>query len=77
VQRILLTIHFMMEGTIKNLNEKAFGFISPDDGSKDYFFHKSDLLGGIEWDQLQRGQRVSFEVEESPKGPKATKVSLI
>ena len=63
-----------MEGTVKFYNqEKSFGFITGDDG-KDYFFHQS----GIEPDNTVReGNKVSFEVVEGDKGPKAEHVALL
>lgn len=64
-----------MTGTIKNLNEKGFGFIRVDgtEGAKDLFFHFKDLIQ-IDFDSLYVGQRVAFQTERSDRGPKATKV---
>ncbi len=64
-----------MEGVIKNLNEKGFGFITPEGEDKDVFFHSSDLAGA-EFNDLNRGDRVTFEKEDSDKGPKAINVAL-
>ena len=65
----------MAEGTIKKLTDKGFGFI--DDGSgKDMFFHTS-ALEGIQYDELREGQRVSYNVGEGPKGPRAENVRVI
>lgn len=64
----------MAEGTIKRITDKGFGFI--DDGSgKDMFFHSSSVEG-ISFDQLQEGQRVSYNVGNGPKGPCAENVKL-
>jgi len=64
-----------MKGTIKSvIAEKNFGFITPEDGSKDVFFHATGLQG-IEFGQLQSGDAVTFEVEQSEKGPRAINVS--
>lgn len=65
----------MATGTVKWFNEsKGFGFITPDDGSKDVFVHFSTIQGDG-FKTLADGQKVSFEVENSPKGPQATQVS--
>ncbi len=64
-----------MTGTIKSLIvEKNFGFITPEDGSKDIFFHASALGDGMQFSDLQKGDKVSFDVEESEKGPRAANV---
>jgi len=65
-----------MEGTIKNLTEKGFGFITVDGEEKDLFFHGNELKG-VSYDELKVGDRVSFEKGESPKGPNAVNVSRI
>jgi cold shock protein len=65
----------MAEGTIKRVTEKGFGFI--EDGSgKDMFFHMS-ALEGAQFEDLREGQKVSFNVGEGPKGPRAENVRLI
>jgi len=62
-----------MEGTIKRLvKEKGFGFIRCQDS--EYFFHRSSLIN-LNWDELQEGDTVNFDVEKSPKGPRANNVS--
>lgn len=63
-----------MQGTIKTLTEKGFGFIAREGESKDLFFHNSELVG-VTFDELQVGDAVTFEVTDGPKGPAATKVS--
>ena len=64
-----------MKGTIKTIiAEKNFGFITPEDGSKDVFFHATGLQG-VEFSQLKQGDVVSFEVEQSDKGPRAINVA--
>ena len=65
-----------MEGTIKNLNEKGFGFITPEGESKDVFFHRNDLVD-VDFSDLNTGQKVTFSTESSDKGPKAVNVALV
>ncbi len=63
----------MPEGTVKWFNEsKGFGFISREDGS-DVFVHYSSVQGNG-YKTLAEGDKVSFEIEEGPKGPKAINV---
>lgn len=63
----------MSQGTVKWFNEsKGFGFITTEEGG-DVFVHYADIQGDG-FKSLAEGQAVSFEVEKSPKGPKATKV---
>jgi len=66
----------IMQGTIKKLTDKNFGFISQEDGGKDLFFHGNELVG-CSFSDLREGDTVSFEVSETPKGPAAVKVSKI
>lgn len=65
----------MAEGTIKKLTDKGFGFIDTG-GSKDLFFHQSNLEG-VSYEQLREGQRVSFTEGRGPKGPRAENVKLV
>jgi len=65
----------MTEGTIKKLTDKGFGFI--DNGSgKDMFFHMSNLEG-VQFDDLQEGQRVEYTEGQGPKGPRAENVRVL
>lgn len=63
----------MSNGTVKFFNNvKGFGFILPDDGSKDVFVHQSGLV-----DEITEGDKVSYDVEEGPKGLNAKNVKLV
>ncbi|AMC36859.1 transcription antiterminator/RNA stability regulator CspE [Janthinobacterium sp. B9-8] len=63
-----------MMGTVKFFNtEKGFGFISPEDGSKDVFVHFS-AIQSTSFKTLDEGQRVEFSVEQGQKGPAAANV---
>ncbi len=64
----------MATGTVKWFSdEKGYGFITPDDGSKDVFVHHSAIVGEGHR-TLAEGAKVTFESEEGEKGPKATSV---
>ena len=65
----------MAEGTIKRVTDKGFGFIETGTG-KDLFFHMS-ALEGVRFEDLKPGQRVSFDVGDGPKGPRAENVKVI
>ncbi|HRY82695.1 MAG TPA: cold shock domain-containing protein [Candidatus Moranbacteria bacterium] len=66
----------MEQGTIKKLTDRGFGFISRDGSDKDLFFHSKELQG-VAFEELREGDKVQFEVSESPKGPCAISVSKI
>jgi CspA family cold shock protein len=66
----------MANGTIKKVvSDRGFGFITGDDG-KDYFFHRDGLSGSLDFDRLSGGEKVSFDIEQSPKGPRAKNVQV-
>ena len=66
----------MATGTVKWFNEsKGFGFISPDDGSKDVFVHFS-AIASEGFRTLAEGQQVTYDVEDGPKGPQAANVKI-
>jgi len=66
-------IKVMAQGTVKWFNEsKGFGFITAEDGT-DVFVHHTSIQGGG-FKTLAEGDKVSFDIEEGPKGPKAINV---
>ena len=65
------------KGTVKWFNaQKGFGFIVPDDGSKDLFVHYSSIKANG-FRSLKEGDKVEYEIEQSDKGPKAVNVTII
>jgi len=63
----------MNNGTVKFFNNaRGFGFIEPDDGGKDLFAHKTNLI-----DEIKEGDKVSFDIEEDEKGLNAVNVKVI
>ncbi len=63
----------MTNGTVKSFfHGRGFGFIIPDDGGKEIFVHKSNLV-----DEITEGDKVSYDVEESEKGLNAINVKVI
>lgn len=62
-----------MKGSIVRKRDEGYGFIKPDEGDKDVFFHASSLVD-IAFDDLSEGDAVTFEVEDGPKGPAAADV---
>ena len=64
----------MTNGTIKKVvADRGFGFITADD-TKEYFFHRNSLDASLDFDRLNGGEKVQFEIEQSPKGPRANRV---
>ena len=67
----------MTTGTIKKVvSDRGFGFITASD-QKDYFFHRDALDSSLDFDRLVGGEKVEFEIEQSPKGPRANRVHSI
>ena len=63
-----------MNGTIKTLvRDRKFGFISREGEEKDLFFH-SEGLNGVKFEDLNEGDKVTFEIVEGEKGPAAKNV---
>jgi cold shock protein len=61
-------------GTVKKVvAERGFGFIAADDG-KEYFFHRSAVDPALDYDRLGGGEKVEFDITNSPKGPRAERV---
>ena len=67
----------MSTGTVKWFNDaKGYGFITPDDGTKDLFVHHTNIAGSG-FKSLAEGARVEFEARAGAKGPEATNVSAV
>lgn len=67
----------MQEGTIARLStDRGYGFISYEGAEKDLFFHSSELKN-VQFNELREGDKVTFEVAESPKGPNAVNVNRV
>ena len=67
----------MATGTVKWFNDaKGFGFVTPEDGSKDLFAHFSEIQAGG-FKSLAEGQRVQFTVKQGDKGPQASEISIL
>ena len=67
----------MTTGTVKWFNaDKGFGFITPEDGSKDVFAHFSAINSGG-FRSLEENQRVEFETQDGPKGPQAPNITVL
>ena len=67
----------MAQGTVKWFNaEKGYGFIAPNDGGDDVFFHYSEIQGNG-FRTLEENQQVEFEIGEGAKGPQAQQVTAL
>jgi cold shock protein len=65
-----------MNGVIKKKTDKGFGFITVEGQEKDLFFHSNSLVD-VTFDELREGDKVTFDVAESQKGPNATNVRRV
>lgn len=66
-----------MFGTIKKIiRDKGFGFIVPDDGSDEVFFHRSRLAPKVVFEDLREGDEVEFQVTKGEKGPQAANLKV-
>lgn len=66
----------MQEGTIARLTDKGFGFISREGEEKDLFFHRNNLVD-VDYNDLRENDKVTFDVEEGPKGLNAINVKRV
>ena len=61
-----------MTGTVKKIiRQKGYGFIVPDDGSDDIFFHRGSLAPRVQFDDINEGDTVQFQTRKGEKGPMA------
>ena len=64
-----------MEGVVTRwLGLKGYGFIKCDDSDNDVFIHHSEIKNG---NILQEGERVRFDIEDTPRGPKAKNLEIL
>lgn len=66
----------MQEGNIVRIADRGFGFISRAEGDKDVFFHANSIQNA-DFNDLREGDKVTFEVEDGPKGPNAINVNRV
>lgn len=63
-----------MKGVVKRWLDRGYGFIGVEGQDEDVFVHHSELNGAYE---LREGQRVEFDLEDSPRGPRAANVRIV
>lgn len=66
----------MANGTVKTVTDKGFGFISKEGADRDIFYHESVLEGELASRKLKPGDKVTFDIEETPKGLNAVNIRL-
>ena len=67
----------MAQGTIKTIHDdRGFGFITPDSGARDLFFHRSSVEEPT-FDQLRQGQRVEFQEGQDPRDPRRSRAEHV
>jgi cold shock protein len=67
-------VEVIVNGIIKKLTrDRAFGFIRGEDGVE-YFFHQSELRGGLVFEDVREGEAVRFEAKQADKGPRAVDI---
>jgi cold shock protein len=76
-RRIILVGNTMETGTVKTVTDRGFGFISQENAEKDIFFHENSLEGELATRKLKVGDKVTFDVEQTPKGPSAVHIKLV
>ena len=67
----------MASGVVKTVTDRGFGFIKLEGSDKDIFFHEKSLEGELAIRKLRVGDKVSFDIAETPKGKNATNIRLI
>ena len=67
----------MEKGTVKTVTDRGYGFVTPEGSEKDVFFHENSLEGDLAERKLFEGDKVSFEIEETPKGLNAVNITLL
>lgn len=67
----------MEKGTVKTVTDRGYGFISQEGKEKDVFYHENSLEGDLADRKLFEGDKVSFEIEETPKGLNAVNITLL
>jgi len=66
----------MASGTVKTVTDRGFGFITKEGSDKDVFFHEKSLEGELAVRKLKVGDKVSYDIAETPKGPNAINIKL-